>query len=195
MGDVVGFVLALALVASPLSVSAQDDWEGWLEEFYPELAPREPLQAPPREPALEPTPEEPALQLQLDASGAEVAPSPPRTLDGYTLREAELRVQRATAGLGFSTVAFGIGLGMVLAAAAGSICIDIGLSDVPCSPPGWVAPVGWSGMALTAGGLAGTIVSAVRLRTGKQDVRTLRKAEESRPRRVQWDLARSRLVF
>ena len=64
MRYLVGFVFLLALVASPLSVSAQTGEEG--ETTEPNL----------QEPA---PPSEPALKLELDAAGVEVAPSPPRT--------------------------------------------------------------------------------------------------------------------
>jgi len=73
-----GFVLLLALVTSPLGVSAQTAGEVS---------------------ASEPAPEEPALQLKLDAAGVEVTPSPSRTEDGYTLEEMELRLKRAKMGL------------------------------------------------------------------------------------------------
>jgi hypothetical protein len=54
-----GFMFLLAgLVALPLSVSAQDTDRGWVDEFYPELAPRERPKAPPPEQA----PEEPATE-------------------------------------------------------------------------------------------------------------------------------------
>jgi len=78
MRYIFGFVLLLALVASPLGVSAQTAGEVS---------------------ASEPAPEEPALQLKLDAAGVEVTPSPSLTEDGYTLEEKELRVKRAKMGL------------------------------------------------------------------------------------------------
>jgi hypothetical protein len=37
------------------------------------------------DPSTEPAPEEPSLQLKLDDAGVEVAPTPPRTVDGYTM--------------------------------------------------------------------------------------------------------------
>ena len=66
MRYVFGFLCVCGLVGTlPQSVSAQDAEEGTTSE--PNL--QEP--APPSEPA----PEEPALQLQLDAAGVEVVPS------------------------------------------------------------------------------------------------------------------------
>src|SRR5210317_1063066 len=79
MRYVVGFVLVLALVTSPLGVSAQGGQEV------------------------------PAVELQVDQAGLEVVPSPLRTADGYTLEEMELRVQRAKIGVGISAVPIFVG--------------------------------------------------------------------------------------
>ena len=77
-----GFVFGLAVMASPLSVSAQAVDEG----TEPTVA--EPASAQPA-PSIEGAPEEPALQLKLDDAGVEVVPSPPRT---YTIEEiSEIR--------------------------------------------------------------------------------------------------------
>ncbi|MFZ1862706.1 MAG: hypothetical protein WAU39_00675, partial [Polyangiales bacterium] len=40
-----------------------------------------------------------ALKLEQYTAGVEVEPSPPRTGDGFTLEEMQLRVQRARNGL------------------------------------------------------------------------------------------------
>ena len=72
-----GFLCVCALVETlPLSASAQEE-----------------------EVSSEPAPDEPALQLRLDSAGVEAVPSAPRTGDGYTLEEMELRVKRAKIGL------------------------------------------------------------------------------------------------
>ena len=72
-------MLAVALVASPVGVSAQETEQGTASE---------------QNVVQEPAPEEPALQLELDDAGVEVVPSPPRTAKGYTVEEMELRVKR-----------------------------------------------------------------------------------------------------
>jgi hypothetical protein len=184
MRYLVGFVVLVALGISPLSASAQAGEEGATSE--PTL--QEP--APPSEPA----PEEPALQLKLDDAGVEVVPSPPRTFDGYTLEEMELRVRRARIGVGVSVFAFlaGFGMGMPAAVELGLGCIAI---FEPCTTPGWVAPVGITGAVLMAGGVAGMIASGILLRRRKRDRDRLLKAHYGRLHRVQWDLTRSRLVF
>jgi hypothetical protein len=170
MRYLVGFVLVLALVASPLNASAQAG----------EVA----------APSHEPAPEQPALQLQLDDAGVEVLPSPPRTPDGYTLEEADRRVRRARIGVGVSTFALSAGLAMVSAAAAGSLCFG-----EPCEEPSWVVPVLVPGVLLTTAGLAEVITSSIRLHHRKRARDGLRAMHYGTPRRVQWDLAQSRLVF
>ena len=190
MGFVLAMVLA-ALVALPLSASAQAGEQ--VEASEPDVVEAVPTPEPaPEEPPPSPetAPEEPALQLNLDAAGVEVAPSPPRTPDGYTLEEADLRVKRAKIGLGVS-VPF-ILLAPVAVLMAEPVCL-YSSPDQPC-------PEGSPGLAATfavmaAGGLVGTIASGILLRRGKRDRDRLRQAHYGTRRRVQWDLAQSRLVF
>jgi len=82
-------VLVLALVGLPGGVSAQAGEEG----ETPQPASEEPVSSD------EPAPEEPALQFELDDAGVEVTPTSPRTFNGYTLEELELRKRRAAFGL------------------------------------------------------------------------------------------------
>jgi hypothetical protein len=168
-----GFLCVCAVVGTlPLSVSAQAGEEDTTSE--PNL--EEPA------PSSEPAPEEPALQLKLDDAGVEVVPSLPRTPDGYTFEEMELRVQRAKIGLGFSAVFFVVGVAL---ATAGGVSILTAETSALL----------WSGVALGAGGGAGMIASGILLRKRKRDRDSLREAHHGKPRRVQWDLARSRFVF
>jgi hypothetical protein len=183
MRYLVGFVLALALAALPLSVSAQTGEEATTAE--PNL----------EEPAAssEPAPEEPALQLRLDDAGVEVVPSPPRTTDGYTLGEMDVRVRRAQIGVGVSVFAFvaGVNMGFVAMANFESCFLAWECPEYP----DWVGPVGWTGFTLAMGGLTGMITSGVLLRNSRHGRDWLRPAHHGTPRRVQWDLAQSRLVF
>jgi hypothetical protein len=183
---VILMVLA-GLVASPLSASAQDTDKGWVEEFYPELAPRESPQAPPpepvpKEPVSEPAPEEPALQLKLDDAGVEVVPPPPRKPDGYTLMEMELRVSRAKIGLGVSAGVLAVGFGMGFAAVGGSLCLSWD-DPSPCPEP-WAAPVGITGAVLGVGGLVGVIANGVMLGQRKRALSELRQAHYGVPTRT-----------
>jgi hypothetical protein len=177
MRYLVGFVFVLALVASPLSVSAQAGEEG-TEPTVEEPIPEQP--APPSEPA----PEEPALQLKLDDAGVGVVPSPPRTEDGYTLEEMNVRVRRAGIGLGVSSAVL----------VTGGVLLGLGAAQANIATGEKLGLAG-AGIGLTFVGLVTTITTGVMLRHRKRDRASLRAAHYEGPRRVQWDLARSRLVF
>jgi len=171
-------VLAMVLVGLmvlPLSANAQTEES--------EEAPKQAVEQEPA-PSSEPAPEEPALQLQLDDAGVEVVPSPPRTAGGYTLEEMDVRLRRAKIGLGVSAGVMVLG-GVLMGVAAPNVNImtgeDLGLFG--------------AGMFLAFGGLVGTIVSGGMHAHRRRQRRELLEAHYGRPRRVQWDLARSRLVF
>ena len=167
MRYLVGFVFVLALVASPLGVSAQTAGEVSASELAPE---------------------EPALQLKLDDAGVEVAPTPLRTPDGYTLEEMDVRVRRAKIGLGSSAAAV----------FAGGMFVGVGIGEAfghaDTVPKRYIAYV-WTGTALLVGGFVGMVASGILLRRRKFDWDWLRQAHYATPRRVQWDVARSRVVF
>ena len=174
-------VMVLAGLAVPQSVSAQPGEEGTTAEPNAE----EPA------PSSEPAPEEPALQLKLDDAGLGVVPPPPRTRDRYTLEEMELRVKRARTGLIVSSVIVGVGVALW---AGGAV------HDARNPPPDAFAleiPNGLivAGLTLTMVGSIGMIVSGAMLGVRKRKLRELQEGNYRRPRRVQWDLARSRLVF
>ena len=208
MRYVVGFVFALALVASPLTANAQAGDEDATSEPNLEepAAPSEPAgeegglspglrkrtrqkwdpgtyDVPPSRPATE----EPALQLELDSAGGGFTLIPSGTAHRYTLEEMELRVKRARIGLGVSALSTVVGITLSVVAGANAICFFD-----PCSVAGWVYPVVALGGVLVVGGIVGMAVSARKLRRRKRD---LREAHYGTPRRVQWDLARSRVVF
>ena len=180
MRYLIGFVFVLAgLVALPLSASAQPAEEDSLSSWQVEA---------------KPAPEEPALQLKLDDAGVEVAPTPLRTPDGYTLEEMDVRVRRAKIGLGSSAAALFAG-GMFVGFAIGGAWSDSCFFE-ECAPvPKRYVAYAWTGTALLVGGFAGMVASGILLRRRKRDRDSLRQAHYGTPRRVQWDLARSRLVF
>jgi hypothetical protein len=173
----------------PLSAGAQTAEEAataepGVQEPAPssEPAPEEP------EPSAEPAPEEPALQLELDSAGVEVTPSPPRTPDGYTLEEMEVRVRRAKNWLiAFASLSAVGAIVMGSAAWAPATCT---LGE-PCAFANRMA----AGGSLMGIGAIGMIISGVRLRRHKRDRDSLRAAHYTTPRRVQWDRAQSRVVF
>ena len=175
MRGLVGCVCVLALLASPLGVSAQDTEAGTTSE--PNL--QEPA------PSSEAAPEEPALQLKLDDAGVEVVPSPPRTFDGYTLEEMDVRVRRARIGL-LSTMGVTL-LGGVL------IGISIPKLDFFNTDEGGALFAAGSIVALC--GFVGMMTTGGMLAHRKRTRRRVQEAGFGRPRRVQWDLAQSRVVF
>jgi hypothetical protein len=185
---VMAMVLA-GLVALPLTASAQAGEEHSLSFWHDEALKIALFSSSPA-PSSEPAPEEPALQLKLDDAGVEVVPSPPRTFDGYTLEEMEVRVRRARLGLGFSVVATTV---------VGPLLIFVGFTASFYEEPGSrtaLPPAAFAtGSILMLGGIVGMAVSGSELRRRKRDRDTLREAHYRRPRRVQWDLAQSRVVF
>jgi hypothetical protein len=161
MRYLVGFVVPLVLVGSPLSVSAQGGQEA------------------------------PAVEVQLDEVGVQVVPRPPRTVDGYTLEEMQLRVKRARIGL-LTTTGVVVGGAVLLGAEVARGRSSQDLDDVPWRGN---AALVISGMSSMIGGAVGMIVTGTLLGARKDELRSLQKADYGRPHRVQWDLARSRLVF
>jgi hypothetical protein len=263
-------VVLAGLVALPLSVSAQD---------AEEAATAEPSAEEPT-PASEPAPEEPSLQLKLDDAGVAVTPTPPRTFNGYTLEELELRKRRAALGLIAPTALIVAGVplwvvsgsgeekcspgwgardvdhcrrlrtaGMTLTI-SGTVGMIVGLSllgvrkrelERPYTTDRYALQVRvkrarrglistsvilglgvalWvggavhdarnppdafsleipngliiAGLTLTMVGSVGMIVSGAMLGASKRKLRKLEQAHYEKPSRIQWDLARSRLVF
>ncbi len=164
MRYLVSFVFVLALVGSPLSVSAQAGEEDTTSE--PNL--EEPA------PSSEPAPEEPALQLKLDDAGVGVTASPPRTADGYTLHEMELRVRRAKIGL-WSTAGATVVGGVIIGASMP--CMRATLEEACWGPF-------LSGVFVGFSGAIGMIVTGTMLGKRKRHLRTLQEADYARPRRV-----------
>ena len=163
MRCLVGFVLVLALVTSPLGVSAQGGQEA------------------------------PAVELQVDDAGVEVVPSRPRTVDGYTLEEMELRVKRAKIGL-WSTAGATVLGGVIIG--AWWACERADTADNTFDNPLIACPGAlFSGVAIGFSGGVGMIVTGALLGARKRKLREFDEAQHGRPHRVQWDVVRSRVVF
>ncbi|UCF46584.1 MAG: hypothetical protein JSU89_05190, partial [Myxococcales bacterium] len=152
-------VMVVAGLALPLSVSAQPGDEGTTSEPSaeepapsPEPAPEDPA------PSTEPAPEEPALQLQLDDAGVEVTPTPPRTFNGYTLEELELRKRRAALGLIAPAVVTAAGVALLVFGTSGD-CYNYQLDDWDQRDACWRPRV--AGFVLTSVGGAGMIAGSV----------------------------------
>jgi hypothetical protein len=178
MRFVVVMVLA-ALVASPRSVSAQTGEEG--EASEPNVVEAVPTH--------DSASQDATLQLTLDDDGVEVAPGYPPRLD-----EMELRARRAKIGLGVAAGFLALGIGLTIGA---GVCDSrnpapeesFSPTSAHCSALFVVAPL------VTIGSLIAMIVKGVHLAKRKGELRELQQAHYGKPRRVQWDLARSRLVF
>jgi hypothetical protein len=167
----------------PRSVGAQTGEEGTTSE--PNL--QEPG------PSTEPAPGEPALQLELDSAGVEVVQSRHTLEEGwYTPEEMDVREWRQRNGLIGSAVALGLG-----AVVFGISFVEMCIFPPPegCPEPSWHRPVRITGGVLMAGGAAGMLVSGILVGVRKGQRRELQEAHYARRRRVQWDVARSRLVF
>ena len=175
MKVVLALVLA-GLMALPQSVSAQDGEEGATSE--PNL--QEPA------PSSQPAPEEPALQLKLDDAGVDVVPSPPRTVDGYTLEQMELRVKRAKMGLLAPAALIVAGVPLwVRGKTSDCASFDpfVQVSQERCTR------LRTSGAALTVSGAVGMIVGSILVGVRKGDLRwtvneyTLQENQKRRSRR------------
>jgi hypothetical protein len=167
-----------ALVALPLSASGQASEAGTTPE--PNL--EEPA------PSAEPAPEEPALQLKLDAAGVEVTPSPSRTKDGYTLEEMELRVKRAKMGLLAPAALIVAGVPLWVRGTT-SDCAFVPLDPFDQFFQERCTRLRASGTALTVSGAVGMIVGSILVGVRKGDLRwtvneyTLQEKQKRRSRR------------
>ena len=163
-----GFVVAVALVAAPLSANAQASEEAQEGE----------------EDSLSFWHDE-ALKIALFSA-------PPSTSEAYTLEleEIELRVKRARIALGWSVVPLVLGTGLAVGGAFGSVS-QLDFTAPPSDTSGQDAIL-YAGSAIVGAGAVWMITSGIILGVRK---RQLRELNYGTPGRVQWDLAQSRLVF
>jgi len=166
-------VCALGVVPLPRNASAQAAEHSEATE-----------QAVDEEPSPEPAGEEGSPSLEYADPGS----NPPNIkwgLDWSLHEDMDPAVRRARIGLITSAAVLAVG-----GALFGISYIDIGFT-----PRRWVDPVRITGVTLMAGGAAGMIATGALLGVRKRKLRELQAAHYARRRRVQWDLARSRLVF
>jgi hypothetical protein len=105
----------------------------------------------------------------------------------------ELRVKRAKIGVGVSGGALVVGA--VLLLVGGLEYADCAGSFGDCVVPSAAGPLMITGGVLMAGGFVGLVASGILKRNRKRDRDSLQQAAYATPRRVQWDVARSRVVF
>jgi hypothetical protein len=122
-----------------------------------------------------------ASPLNVSAQEGEAQP---RTADGYTIEEMDVRVRRAGIGLGVSSAVL----------ATGGVLLGLGAAQANVATGEKFGLLG-AGIGLTFVGVVTTITTGVMLRHRKRDRDSLRQAHYGTPRRAQWDLAHSRLVF
>jgi hypothetical protein len=117
---------------------------------------------------------------------------PTRTRRGYTLEEAELRLKRARIGLGVSAGISVLGVALLIPGIVGE-CRPA--PDGTHSTTPRCDPLTITGATFIMAGVVGMITTGFLSLRRKRERDSLREAHYGRPRRVQWDLARSRLVF
>lgn len=181
--------LLAAFLFAPLTVSAQVEEDvSRLERWHPEAF------VDPAKPASETPPEGSSLKLELTPEGFGVSPSAARTSDGYTLEEMDLRVRRAKIGAAISPLFVAGGVSLVTYGSLGADCWCILFCQDFERPRQCNAAIG-VGVLGIVGGMAGVIASSTLLHRRKRDRDRLRRTHVGSPRRVQWDVAQSRLVF
>jgi hypothetical protein len=187
------FVLAMVfagLAALPLGASAQpaeeDSLSSWQVDEGASLE--------------QPAPEKPALELKLDEAGVWVMPGPALlTVDGYTLEEMNVRVKRARIGFLVSAGVCDAGAVLLMVAAAAGLATWEPLGGPPTSGGRYTTNdrALIAGAVLASSGAVGMITAGGIWGHRKRQRRELvwNASDSTAPRRVQWDLARSRLVF
>ena len=175
------------------------EWSGlqslqWLLQGQPRIDPEPATRLPPLS-------EGSWLRLELDFAGVRVVPMPPSKLELVPPPKLELdsagmevRVRRAKIGIGVSTVPILVG---------GIIAIS---SEFVGGFDFWVEPrtpeeevtrrrVLGIGIAFMGVGAASMIATGILLGVRKRKLRRFQEVADLGHRRVQWDLAQSRLVF
>lgn len=131
-------------------------------------------------------------ELRGDSSGMRVSPTTaPR-------HKTDTRVQRYRQGVIVSSVFIGIGGALI----GGGVVVLRKWRREESLDPSWdLFPPGGTfvlftlGTVAAIGGLIGAAVSGSKLGARRHELRELQEARTKAPRRAQWDLARSRLVF
>ena len=172
------FVLAMVLAGLaglPLSVGAQAASEDSLSSWQVEA---------------KPAPEEPALELKLDDDSVKITPGAYRA---RTVEEMEMerRVRRARIGLGLTAVPIFAGTVVAL----GSSFSNYSLPESTPEEAEQDRRATIVGTVVAVCGTVSMIATGILLGHRKQKLRELKQAHYGNPRRVQWDLERSRLVF
>lgn len=119
----------------------------------------------------------------------DLVPGPPRTAEGHTLQDMELRVKRARIGVGVSAAPLVVG-GVLFGVSYFELCVG-----GSCPPDAGWTPLRVAGVTLMTCGAAWMIATGTLYGVRKRKLRRQQQAHHETPRRVQWDLARAGLVF
>jgi len=133
-------------------------------------------------------------QVSLKLESTHVASTPATTANEYSLEQMDVRVRRARIGLISTAAAAVVGLPLFMAGIYHRDCFFTGLFSLELEAK-WCTPVASTGLVLMLGGSVGMIATGILLGIRKGERRRLQKAHYGRPRKVQWDLASSRVVF
>ncbi len=133
-------------------------------------------------------------QVSLKLESSHVAPTPATTSNGYSLEQMDVRVRRARIGLISTAAAAFVGLPLFLGGIYHQDCLFGGLFSLEPEAK-WCTPVASTGFVLMLGGSVGMIATGILLGVRKGKRRSLQEAHYGKPRKVQWDLASSRVVF
>jgi len=178
MRHLVGFACVLAaLVTSPLSAGAQSGQEGTDSE--PNL--HEPA------PSSEPVSAEGGLSPRVGKRTRKQLGPHAYELPSTSKEQVHSRQRMHPAGIGFLT--------MTGVTVVGAVLVGVGMTRPSTGDLNRdIAPVAAGAVLMMVGGV-GMIASGIVWGKRSQQGRGLEEARYERARRVQWDLARSRLVF
>ena len=183
----IGFVVALALVAAPLSASAQEanESESRLERWHPDAFESDGEEDQPG-----------ALRIEQNEQRLTIVSGTGQNRDLAPVSKEERRVRRARSGLIGSAIVTGVGGVLVVGGvvATTNCATDIVTSfESSSSCPGMGLYI--AGATVGAGGVAGLLISGPILAVRKRQLRDAQAIQRTVPPRVRWNLARSRLEF
>jgi hypothetical protein len=175
MRYLVGFVFVLGLMASPLSVSAQDGEEGATSE--PNL----------EEPAASSEPADEEGDLSGERGHPEAFADPASEPPSASKGQEHGRHRMHPAGIVF--------LPMTGVTVVGAVLVGVGMTRPSTGDLNRdIAPVAAGAALMMIGGVGMIISGAVWAKRTRQG-RRLKEARYGRPRRAKWDLAQSQVVF
>ena len=187
MRCLVGFVVAVALMGSPLGARAQDaiGGESRLEKWHPDAFESDGEMEQP-----------PALRIEQNERRLTVVSGTEQASDLAPASKRKRRVQRARSGLIGSAIVTGVGGVLVVGGVVATTnCVSDTFTSFESSSscPGTGLYI--AGATVMGGGVAGLLISGPILAVRKRQLRDAQAAYGMTPRRAHWNLIRSRLEF